>query len=209
MKKLNLWINVVLVVAVAILFVFQFTSFSLTSDNEKKDQPKQEQPKEEIKGNLKVAYVHIDSLLSGYDLYIDKQEEFMQEQTNSQAELQSRSKQLQQEFESLKEKLNKGLITRAKARMMQQSLGQREQELYQLRNNMSSKLAEKEQVIYRQVLDNVMNYLDDYAKENGYHYILSFSFGGPILYTDKRLEITQDVLKGLNKKYDEKQKKEK
>jgi len=202
MKKLNLWLNVILIIAVVILFVFQFTSFSLKTEEAGQKEETSQLP-EEIEGQLNVAYVNIDSLLSGYDMYLDKQEEFVEEQTSSQAELQSRSRELQQEFKSLQEKVNKGLITRAKARMIQQNLGQKEQQLYQLRSSMSSELAEKEQIIYRQVLDNVMNYLDEYAKENGYHYILSFSFGGPILYTDERLEVTQEVLKGLNAKYDQ------
>lgn len=206
MKKLNLWLNVILIIAVAVLFVFQFTSFSLKTEEAGQKEETRQLP-EEIEGQLNVAYVNIDSLLSGYDMYLDKQEEFVEEQTNSQAELQSRSRELQEEVQSLQEKVNKGLITRAKARMIQQNLGQKEQQLYQLRSSMSSELAEKEQIIYRQVLDNVMNYLDEYAKENGYHYILSFSFGGPILYTDERLEVTQEVLKGLNAEYEQENKK--
>ena|SRR6056297_2158368 len=202
MRKINLTINIVLIIAVAVLFVLQFTSVG-----EKKEQAKSEAKQEStegtvsIEGDLRVAYVNIDSLLAEYQMYQDKRDEFVEQQTSSQAELQSRSQELQQKFQDLREKLNKGLITRAKAQMMQKDLGEKEQQLYQMRSQMSSELAEKEQVIYRQVLNRVMEYLDEYAANHDYHYILSYSFGGPILYKKEKLNITPQVLEGLNEAY--------
>lgn len=202
MKKISFWLNIVLVLAVAVLFYLHFQPDTLKGDSAEKKQS-EEQTRKAFNNydHLRVAFVNIDSLLAGYDMYVDKRDEFIEDQSSSQAELQSRSQELQREFNELKEKLNKGLITRAKARMMQQNLGQKEQKLYQLRQNMSSELAEKEQVIYRQVLNNIMDYLDDYADEKGYHYILSYSFGGPLLYKSDQFDITENVLSGLNNAY--------
>jgi outer membrane protein len=209
MRKVNLIINIVLAIAVVVLFVLQFTSLG---EQQQSDQSKEKQEQAEegiaIKGDLRVAYVNIDSLLAGYQMYQDKRDEFVEEQTSSQAELQSRSQELKQKFQDLREKLNKGMITRAKAQMMQKDLGQKEQQLYQLRSQMSSELAEKEQVIYRQVLNSVMDYLEDYADNHNYHYILSYSFGGPILYKKEKLNVTPEVLKGLNKAYQNKNQEE-
>jgi len=203
MRKINLTIHIVLIIAVAVLFVLQFTSLGEQKKDGAKSDTTQERAKGavSIKGNLRVAYVNIDTLLAGYQMYQDKRDEFVEQQTSSQAELQSRSEELKQKVQDLREKLNKGMITRAKAQMMQKDLGQKEQQLYQLRSQMSSELAEKEQVIYRQVLNSVMDYLDDYAANHDYHYILSYSFGGPILYKKEKLNITPDVLEGLNQAY--------
>ena len=207
MKKVNLIINIVLIVAVALLFVFQFTSMGegVTQSDDKKGSAQKAADSIAVKGNLRVAYVNIDTLLAGYHMYKDKRDEFVEQQTSSQAELQSRSQELQQRVQDLREKLNKGMITRAKAQMLQKDLGEKEQQLYQLRNQMSSELAEKEQVIYRQVLNSVMDYLEGYADNNDFHYILSYSFGGPILYTNNKLNVTSDVLEGLNDEYEETQ----
>jgi outer membrane protein len=210
MKKISFWLNIVLLVAVAVLFYLHFQSGEgkTTQKGEVTEAEKQQQKEFNSYDNLRVAYVNIDSLLAGYDMYVDKRDEFIEQQTSSQQELQSRSQQLRQEFNELKEKLNKGLITRAKARMMQKDLGEKEQRLRQLRQQKSSELAEKEQVIYRQVLNSVMDYLDEYAAEKNYHYILSYSFGGPLLYKKNEFNITNNVLKGLNERYAEKQKNE-
>ncbi len=206
MRKVNLIVNIVLGVAVIVLFVFQFTSLDKPLKQETESKEAVESGKgTEIEGNLRIAYVNIDTLLAGYHMYQDKRDEFIEEQSSSQAKLQDRSQELQQRFQELKEKLSKGLITRSKARMMQQDLGKKEQELYQMRDQISSKLAEKEQVIYRQVLNSVTDYLDDYADEHNYHFILSYSFGGSILYKHERFNITQRVLEGLNEQYDNNQ----
>jgi len=206
MKKINLIINIVLGIAVILLFVFQFTSLDQPLKEEAESKEAAESAKgTEIKGNLRIAYVNIDSLLADYHMYQDKRDEFIEQQSSSQAKLQDRSQELQQEFQDLKEKLSKGLITRSKARIMQQDLGKKEQELYQMRDQITSELAEKEQVIYRQVLNSVTEYLDDYADEHNYHFILSYSFGGPILYKHERFNITQRVLEGLNEQYNSNQ----
>jgi len=202
MKKISFWLNIILLVAVAVLFFLHFQPEDGITTGDKNTPADEEKQKEfQSYDNLRVAYVNIDSLLNDYDMYTDKRDEFVEEQTSSQSELQSRSRQLQQEFNELREKLNKGMITRAKAQMMQRNLGEKEQKLRQLRQNMSSELAEKEQVIYRQVLNSVMDYLDDYAEEHDYHYILSYSFGGPVLYKKSEFNVTQDVLEGLNEEY--------
>lgn len=207
MRKVNLIINIVLILAVALLFVFQFTSAEegMTEKGDKKESAQTVADSISIKGNLRVAYVNIDTLLAGYQMYQDKRDEFVEQQTSSQAELQSRSQDLQQKVQDLREKLNKGMITRAKAQMLQKDLGEKEQQLYQLRDQMSSQLAEKEQVIYRQVLNSVMEYLEAYADNNDFHYILSYSFGGPILYTNNKLNVTSEVMEGLNAQYEEAQ----
>ncbi|MGM0531710.1 MAG: OmpH family outer membrane protein [Bacteroidota bacterium] len=205
MRKVNLAINIVLGIAVVVLFVLYFTSGGEKLQPETEQEAAETSKGTEIEGNLRIAYVNIDSLLSEYHMYQDRRDEFTDEQKSSQSKLQSRSQQLQQRFENLKEELDKGLITRSKARMMQQELSQEEQELYKMRDQMSSELSEKEQVIYRRVLQSVMDYLDDYAEENDYHFILSYSFGGPILYKHKRFNITQRAVEGLNEEYDQNQ----
>ncbi len=54
---------------------------------------------------------------------------------------------------------------------------------------------------YQQVLrDSLNNFLNEYNKDGRYKMILSKS-GDNILYADKALDITNDVVAGLNKRY--------
>ena len=99
------------------------------------------------------------------------------------------------------DKVNKGLVTRATAAEMEQSLTQQQQDLVNLRDQLSSSLMEEEQVMNRQVMDYITVYLEDNKDEYNYQFILGKSFGGPVLYSNQNLEITERVIEGLNKKY--------
>ena len=101
MKRLNLIIHIVVIVAVAALFVFEFTSWGPQAPTAEKDsaQAQGEQPETaSMQGDLRVAYVNIDTLLAGYQMYQDKRDEFAQEQSSTQAELKSRSQELKEKF---------------------------------------------------------------------------------------------------------------
>jgi len=196
MKKLSLWLNIVLVIAVAGIYFLHFTGAKSVNSATSEDGTEQV-----IDRDFAIAYVNIDSLVSNYNLFIDKRDELTQKRNESEAELQLKSKNFESEVRDFQDKVSKGLITRAKAQMLQQELGQKEQELYATRDNLAMQLAEEEQVMYRQVLNEIMEYLTEYNKEYNYRYIFSNSFGGQLLYTDKSLDITSDVLKGLNEKH--------
>jgi outer membrane protein len=86
---------------------------------------------------------------------------------------------------------------------MEQSLMQQQQALVELRDQLSYALAEEEQVMNRQVLEYITTYLDSVKGEYNYQYILGKSFGGQILYADDALDITADIVAGLNKRYQE------
>ncbi|MEZ5001010.1 MAG: OmpH family outer membrane protein [Bacteroidales bacterium] len=46
----------------------------------------------------------------------------------------------------------------------------------------------------RKVMEYIYSFLDEYAVESGYQYILGKSFGGQVLYSEKSLDITSEVL---------------
>jgi outer membrane protein len=197
MKKLSLWLNIVLIVAVGGIYFLHFSG-----NNTSKAEVNEDGTEVEINRDYAIAYVNIDTLIRNYDLFIDKSDQLTQKRNESEAELQIQSKKFENEVRDFQDKVNKGLITRTKAQMLQQELAQKEQQLYATRDNLAMQLSEEEQVMYRQVLNEVMSYLEEYNVEYNYKYIFSNSFGGQLLYTDKSLNITRDVLKGLNEKYD-------
>lgn len=196
MKKISLWLNIVLIIAVAGMYYLYFSG-----NKASKPEVSDHETGQQIDRDYAIAYVNIDTLVNNYDLFNDKNDALTQKKADSETELQMKSKKFEQEVKDFQDKVKKGLITRAKAQMLQQELAQKEQQLYATRDDMARKLSEEEQVMYRQVLNEVMVFLEDYNKEHHYKYIFSNSFGGQLLYTDKSLNITNDVLEGLNEKY--------
>ncbi len=199
MKKASLWINIVLIIAVGVLYFLHFVG----PKNGSIDNNEADSTKIEIDENYSIAYVNFDTLLTNYEMFADKQAELMKKRDESEAELQTKSRKLEKQVVDFQKKVKNGLITRTKAQVMQQDLGKKEQELYQLRDQLANKLSEEEQVMNRQVMFSIMEYLKEYNKEHSYRFIVSNNFGGPLLFSDRNLNITSDVLVGLNKYYQE------
>lgn len=193
MKKLTVILFVVLFLAVAVLYFFQFngskTAKAVTSGKIS------EMPGQGI------VYVNIDSVIFNFKMFTDRKNELMSKQKNAEAELNSKGTQYQNGVKDYQDKVNKGLITRAAAADMEQGLLQQQQELVNLRDKLQSNLVEEEQVMNRQILDYITKYIEDNKSQYNYQFILGKSFGGPVLYSNGSLEITQQLLTALNKKY--------
>jgi outer membrane protein len=159
--------------------------------------------------NGKIAYVEIDSIFNHYDLAKEEKASLETKQKQLDADLSNKSKNFQFEVNDFQSKVQKGLITQSNAQDMQRQLSAKEQELYQLRDNYRSQAAEETQVSQRKILQGIMAYLKIYNKEKGFQYILANSFPSSIIYADSTLNITNEVIKGLNINYKKDASKEK
>lgn len=191
MKKISVILYVVLFMAIAGLYILHFTG------NKKSDQSNT--PANVPAGGI--AYVNIDTLIFKFDMFTDRREELMEKQKKAEAELTAKGTQYEKGARDYQDKINKGLVTRATAAEMEQSLLQQQQELVNLRDQLQSNLMEEEQVMNRQIIEYITSYLEDNKAQYNYQYILGKSFGSVVLYSDGGLDISQKVLDGLNAKY--------
>jgi outer membrane protein len=125
----------------------------------------------------------------------------MDKQKSAEAELNSKGDQYQKAAKDYQDKVNKGLVTRATAAQIEQSLVQQQQELVSLRDKLQSNLVDEEQVMNRQILEYITKFLEENRSDYNYQYILGKSFGSVVLYGDNSLDITPKVLDAINKKY--------
>jgi len=194
MKKLSVILYVVLFLAVAALYFLHFSGNSKT----KKSVTTSSIAGSPAKG---IAYINIDTVIFKFDMFLDRRNDLMAKQKSAEAELNSKGNQYQKDVKDYQDKANKGLITRATAAQIEQSLGQQQQELVGLRDKLQSNLVEEEQVMNRQILEYITKFLEDNRSEYNYQFILGKSFGSVVLYSDNSLDITQNVLDAINKKY--------
>jgi len=193
MKNISIALNIVLTIAVGVLFFLHFSSSPKSSG---------QKITEEISvGEKNIAYIDIDSLINKYDLFYDLQSKLVESQKKSETELNSKSQAFEKEATDFQNKVQKGLITRAQAEEMQKTLMAKEQNLYALRDQLRIKLQEEEQVMMRQLRNSIDEFLVEYNKNGQYSYILSYTFGGPVLLANKNLNITNSVIEGINKSY--------
>jgi outer membrane protein len=153
-----------------------------------------------------IVYVELDSLTANYLMTKDLMGELEQKMNKLQADLTNRQKKFQANVSDFQNKATKGLETRSKLEEMQQQLAIEEQNLMQLSEKYRMDMAEEQAVMQRKILQAIMDYLKEYNKEKGYKYILGNAFDAKILYADPSLDITTDVLQGINTKYKAEQK---
>jgi len=194
MKKLSAALFAVLFLAVAALFFLQFSG----NKNVKKNTPANAPSSISANG---IAYVNIDTVVFKFKMYSDRKEELLGKQKKAEAELNSKGSQYEKGVKDYQDKVNKGLVTRATAAEIEQSLYQQQQELVSLRDKLQSDLLEEDQVMNRQILEYITTYLEEHKEEYNYQYIFGKSFGSVVLYGNTANDITQHVLEGLNMKY--------
>ncbi len=151
--------------------------------------------------SLKIAYVDIDTLLTNYNLWKDLNEDMIRKEENVRVTLNEKAQDLQNDIEEFERKLNNnGFATRERAESEQSRILKKRQDLEELQERLSNELAiesNKNNVLFR---DSINSFINQYNKQKGYNVILS-RLGDNILYIDAEMNITQEVIDGLNARY--------
>lgn len=191
MKKLSIALFAVLTLAIIGLYLLHFTG-------NKKSNTSGTVSLAPVGG---IAYINIDTVIFKFNMFTDKRNDLISKQKSAEAELNSKGGQYEKGVKDYQDKVTKGLVTRATAAQMEQSLTQQQQELVTLRDKLQSNLMEEEQVMNRQILEYITKFLEENKSEYSYQFIFGKSFGSVVLYSDNRLDITQKVIDAINKKY--------
>lgn len=151
---------------------------------------------------LKIAYVDIDTLLTNYKLWIQLNEEMIRKEENIRATLNEKARKLQADYEEFERKLNNNAFaTRERAESEQNRILKQREDLESLQERLGNELAienNKNNVLFR---DSINAFINAYNKVKGYNVILS-RIGDNILYIDSDMNITQEIIDGLNARYD-------
>ena len=149
-----------------------------------------------------IVYIQMDSLINQYDMFNDLRSELESKAQAIQDDLTKKGRSFESAAKDFETKINKGLLTRSQAEEQQQRLLQRQQNLQDLSQQKQYEMAEEEAVMSRKVMDAINTYLEKYNKEKGYALILTTSAASnTVIVGNPALDITQDVLTGLNDEY--------
>lgn len=178
---------------------------SLSSCNTKQEENKQTAPadpaKESIAQVTKIGYVELDSLMSQYKFCKDYTILLTKRGENISTTLSNKEKALQQAVESFQRKLQEGrFTTQQEAEQEQSNLRKQEMEYMQLRERLTMQLSQEQQSYTNEMRDSIQSFLKEYNKVKGFDLILSKA-GDNILLANKAMDVTNDVIAGLNKRY--------
>ena len=152
-------------------------------------------------GGLKIAYVDIDSLLSNYKLSVKLNNDMLRKTENAQLTLGEKAKSIQADMADFQKKLeNNVFATRERAENEQARIIKRQEEYARLEQRLAGELAAEEQKNSIALRDSINNFMKEYNAAHGYDIILS-RMGENILFANEALDITKEVIDGLNNRY--------
>ena len=150
---------------------------------------------------LKIAYVEVDSLMTQYDYAKDYGETLQKKSNNARNTLTTKGNALQAAVNNFQQKLNNnGFTSREQAASQQAAIERQQRDLQELQARLENELANETAKFNETLRDSLQNFLKDYNKDKQFSLILTKQ-GDNILLADKRFDITNDVINGLNKRY--------
>jgi outer membrane protein len=186
MKNASLVLNVVLLVAVVVLYFLHFSSGK---------------PASSVSGggsaaDIKVAYINEDTVLKYYDFFKVNREKLEAKAKQLEQQFTARQSSLQREVQSFQATANN--LTIGQARALEADLQQKGQNLQMYQQSLSQEMMQEESKVGEQIYDKVTAYLKQYSQEKGYAVILKYNRGSDVLYAGDSLNVTKDVIAGLN-----------
>lgn len=156
--------------------------------------------------SLTIAYVELDSIQNQYQFFIDAKSEMEAKSQKYDKELNRLGKTLQNAAAQFQDKLQKGgFSSQAQAEGAQKALLSQQGQLEQKQSMYAQELAAQQMDFNKALEDSINSFLSEYNEAHHYSMILSKG-NGNIMLADKSMDITADVIAGLNKRYGSKKK---
>lgn len=206
MKNLSLLLNVVLLVAVIVLFYLHFSSHKtgdavVTEGNDSAAVTPGLPLTNKVLKEGRIYFVNLDTLNARYQMVLDITKKLNDKKAGIEAQYQSKGQKYQEDLMNYQKRLNENTITVDEARQVETSLKKQQDALVALENSMDnlSNDLDKGQLELQKKLDEFMA---EYTRGKKIDYILSSSsFVRTILYGNDSLDITSEVVNGLNERY--------
>lgn len=156
-----------------------------------------------IKG-LKIVFVNLDTIMYCYEFALDISKEMISKEARISATLDGKRKKLEEEIADFEYRCNaKLLATEEQFIEERDKIIKKEQEFVKLRDELYMQLESENMARNKELRDSINNYILEHNQTKGYDFILT-KIGDNILYANSALDITMEIVEGLNKRYNKK-----
>ena len=197
MKNLSLVLNIILLLAVGYLYYYNFSGKKTAAIAEKLNSGSGISDSGGYRPPL--AYVELDSLNENITFIKERRLELEAEMKAIEQEQENGYRSLQSQKDNF---LKKGAaITEEEAQNFQGKLIDQQQKIDSRKQEQSQRLNEKSFNIMEGIQKKLKEFLTEYNKDKKYMYIFTTGSGlDYMVYKDSTLNITRDVIRGMNEK---------
>ncbi|MEO6682704.1 MAG: OmpH family outer membrane protein [Ginsengibacter sp.] len=193
MKNALLIINVILLALVGYLYYLQFGSKKSSKGAEA-----QKEVSDTTNKKVNIAYIDLDSLQNNYTYYKKIKVDFERKQTSANNEITGMQKRFQNRAMVLQEKAQN--MSPQEQENAMQEMNKMQNDLQIRKQNIDNELFDYNTKMKDDILFRIQDFLKIYNKDGKYSYIFSYE-PGFMFYKDSTLDITSDVITGLNELY--------
>ena len=197
-KSTHQILYIILFFLLAVLYFIQFSTSSNTENIPTVEKELAIQPLNE--GGLNIAFVNSDTVSKYYEFAKKIQKTLTTKRSEAEGQIKSKYfayESLVQEFEKAspimgdREKMEKA----QKIRLL-------EQEIMQVEQQLSEQVSRQELELTQSYIVKTNDYMQEIGKTLGYDYVMSYRVGGAMLYANERHDITNEIIKLLNDRYE-------
>ena len=148
---------------------------------------------------LRIAHVHIDSVLQGYTYLTEQNAILEQRQQDASAELERRARKLQGQLESFQRRAQGGNLTPKQIENEQRALQRSDQELTAEQQRLTFEFQGELARLQEAVVTSLKREVDALQAERGYDYVLSYGGGtSGVLAVNDDFDLTREVITRMN-----------
>ncbi|MBO4671654.1 MAG: OmpH family outer membrane protein [Bacteroidales bacterium] len=151
-----------------------------------------------------IVFFNLDRVLDEYDMANDLRSVAETKINSINQEVNRRGSKLEKDIKTFQDKISKGLMTQSVAEIQSKKLQEQQNSFQQYAAQKQQEIAEEQQVMMNQIADAIKTFIDEYNAVKGYAMILTTQgeiMPAPVVTADPALDITDDILEGLNAAY--------
>ncbi|TAF43753.1 MAG: OmpH family outer membrane protein [Sphingobacteriales bacterium] len=147
-----------------------------------------------------IVYVNSDSLLNNYTYFKEIKAKFEAKSEKAQNDLKQKGAAFQREVGAYQQ--GASTMSAEQRAETEKRLARKQQELQGYQQNAGAALQNEEATENEKLYNKVAEYLKKHAKIKGYKMVLTYSkSNSALLFADESLDVTKEVIKGLNDEY--------
>lgn len=175
MSKLQLAVNTVFIILFSFLFYSHFFK------------------------NQKVVYVDSAKLLNGYEGMINARKAFQQKSEAWKANIDTLTNEVK--ISIMDYEKGQATMSIKERQLSQELIKSKQQQLNQYQQAINAQAQQEDKKITSDVILQVNAYLKKYGEQKGYTIIFAATDYGNIAYANDKLDVTDELLEGLNKEF--------
>lgn len=196
LAKISLGINILLIIAVIILFV-KIPGSGSEEVVDTNDTSNVETPVIPDDGQLNICYFQADSI-NNLDMMAELEALGAEAQKNAENKMRSKEREIQRWQENWGDPTK---LLPSEQRRFQEEAMQKEQEIAMFQQQVQMELAMEQENLMLKLITRVSDASKKFAEENGYDFVLSYQLGQNVYYGAPQFDVTSELMDMINEEY--------